>query len=232
MIRRAALLAAFAATSPLAAQVGEGIPPIAETAQRDIDFVPFGWKLYDKIQGDLNGDGLEDSVLVIQRNEPSLVIENPDGLGVESYDANPRTLLFILADPQGPMRLVGRDDTIIPDWDSPNLDNPLDSIDIGGGGKVTLWIRFWSSAGAWQMSNRQFHFRWDGRAMELVGYDYIEVDRSTLDYTETSINYLTGRRKDRTGNMDEETEEERWSNIDKASKPRLGSIGNAFEFHP
>lgn len=232
MIRRAVLAAALAATSPLAAQSERAVPPIAETALRDIDFVPFGWKLYDKAQGDLNGDGLEDSVLVIQRNEPSLVIENPDSLGAESYDANPRSLLFILSDPEGPMRLVGRDDTIIPDWDSPNLDNPLDSIDIGGGGKVTLWIRYWSSAGAWEMSNRLFHFRWDGEGMVLIGYDSIEVHRATLDFKEVSINYLTGRRKDVVGNMDQDKDEETWSEIDKSSKPVLGNIGNAFEFNP
>lgn len=232
MIRRAVLVAALAATPPLAAQSGEGVPPIAEKAQRDIDFVPPGWKLYDKVQGDLNGDGLEDSVLVIQRNEPSLLIENPDGFGVEAYDANPRSLLFILADPEGPMRLVGRDDAIIPDWDSPVIDNPFASIVIDERGKVTLGISFWASAGAWEMSNRQFHFRWDGRTMDLIGYDFMEVHRATLDFTQVSINYLTGRRQDVTGNMDAGTEEESWSKIDKAAKPRLGSIGNAYKFHP
>lgn len=232
MIRRAMLLLLAAMAMPAAAHAQDTSPKIAETAWRDIDFVPAGWKLFDKVEGDLNGDGREDSVLVIQRNDPALIIANPNGYGVENYDSNPRILLIALREADFQLRIVGRDDTIIPDWDNPNIDDPFDSIDIGGGGKVTLWIRYWASMGSWSMSNRQFHFRWDGEGMDLIGYDFIETHRATLDFTQTSINYLTGRRQDVEGNMDSGEDQESWSRIDKAAKPALGSIGNAFDFNP
>jgi len=230
MVRHAILpVLAMAAIAPLHAAG----PDIDETANRDIDFVPRGWKLYDKAEGDLNGDGVSDSVLVIQATEPDKVIDNPDGLGVERYDANQRILLFVLSDAESRFRLAGRDDLIIPDHASATIDDPYTDIDISEG-KATLHVNFWASAGTWYTSSHQFHFRWGGKAMQVIGYDRVEVHRGTGALREVSVNYLTGRRKDVVGSISDDTpsKEEIWSDIPPGSRPTIGSIGNAFDFLP
>lgn len=222
------LVLAAAAIAPLHAAG----PDIPETASRDIDFVPKGWKLYDKAEGDLNGDGTTDSVLVIQENDPNKVIDNPDGFGVDHYAANQRILLFVLSDADYSFRLAGRDDLVIPDRNSPTIDDPYSGLAIKDG-KATLFLRFWASAGSWYMSSHQFHFRWDGKAMQVIGYDGLEVHRASGVLKEVSVNYLTGRRKDVVGSISDDSEQEgTWSKVAPGSKPKVGSIGNGFDFLP
>ena len=132
----------------LAGPLNAETPEIPQQAHRDIDFVPWGWDLFDKVQGDLNGDGREDSILVIQANDPNKRIENPDGFGVDRYDENQRILLFILSGDDGFLRLAGRDDWVIPDHNSPTMDDPYAGIVINDD-KASLTIRFWANAGSW-----------------------------------------------------------------------------------
>ncbi len=87
------------------------------TSYRDIGFVPRGWRLFDKAEGDLDGDGRTDSVLIIQENDPAKMRSNPDRLGMDYHDANPRIVLVILQDNPGQYRLVAKGNAIIPDHD-------------------------------------------------------------------------------------------------------------------
>ena len=206
-------------------------PEISQSETRDIDFVPAGWKLYDKAEGDLNGDGVSDSVLVIQATDPERIIDNPDGFGVPRYDSNQRILLFVLSSPEGHLRLAGRDDAVIPDRDSPTIDDPYSDIEIKDG-KATLYLNFWASMGSYMTSWHQFHFRWDGAQMAVIGYDGGTVHRASGETRSASLNYLTNRRKDTTGMIDRDKTEDRWSSIPPGSAPRLGAIGNGFEFLP
>ena len=82
------------------------IAPVGETVFRPIDLVPWGWKLFDKIDGDLNSDGRDDTVLVIQRNDPALMMQN-ENLGVDRFDANPRVLVLAMRTDNG-YRVAGR----------------------------------------------------------------------------------------------------------------------------
>ena len=228
MIARS-LVAALAVAAAMPAYAVS--PEISETETRDIDFVPAGWKLYDKAEGDLNGDGVSDSVLVIQATDPELVIDNPDGFGVPRYDANQRILLFVISDPEGYLKLAGRDDLVIPDRSSPTIDDPYSDVEIKDG-KATLYLNFWASMGSYGTSWHQFHFRWDGAQMAVIGYDGGTVHRASGETRSVSLNYLSNRRKDSTGMIDKDETDDSWSAIPPGSAPEVGKIGDGFEFLP
>ncbi|QUL38102.1 hypothetical protein [Erythrobacter sp. JK5] len=221
------LLGCLALCAPVSLKAEE--TAIEPAANRAIDFVPFGWKLYDKVEGDLNGDGSADTALVIQKNDPQLMIENPDGLGSERYDANPRMLLVAMKTNDGRYRLVGRNGAIIPDHDSPTIEDPYEGMRIEQG-SLHLAIAFFASAGSWSMFNRQFQFRWNGEAMALIGFEANYVHRGSGEMRQASVNYLTGRRKDAAGSIADDQSDWHWSDIAPDNRPTLDSIGNGFEF--
>ncbi|MEO9462320.1 MAG: hypothetical protein ABJ242_06250 [Marinomonas sp.] len=199
------------------------------TSFRDIEFVPEGWKLYDKAIGDLDGDGRSDSVLIIQKNDPALVIRNKNGFGMDRYDSNPRKVLVILQDYPGQYKLVAKGDAIIPDHDSPTISDPFENVRIEKG-SLHLDIAFFANAGSWSMYNRRFQFRWDGKAMALIGFEMTYVHRASGEMNQTSVNYLSGKRKDSKGNIADSEENWKWSKVPKGTAHTLGSIGNGFEF--
>lgn len=232
----AGLLTAQGAATDAAAEPVKLPPPaanpfrIGKTAWRDINFVPPRWKLFEKMTGDLNGDGLTDSVLIVQKNDPAKMIENKRSLGMDYYDANPRVVLVLLQKNAGEYHLVAADTGIIPDHDSPTISDPYEDMRIDKG-TLHLHIVSFANAGGWSTSNRRFQFRWDGEAMALIGFDGVELKRNTGDIYQLSINYLTGKRKDAEGNIADDDETDwKWSDLPKGTAHALGSIGNAFEF--
>ncbi len=199
------------------------------TSFRDIEFVPDGWKLFDKSEGDLDGDGRTDSVLIIQKNDPSLVIENERSLGMDRYDSNPRAVLVILQDHLGQYKLVAKSDTIIPDHDSPTISDPFEQVRIDKG-SLHLGIAFFANAGSWSTSSRRFQFRWDGKAMALIGFEMSHVQRNTGEMRQSSVNYLSKRRRDSEGKISDSKANWKWSDIPKGTAHTLGSLGNGFAF--
>lgn len=229
------LLAGLASASGQAPDTPAIPPPtsnpfrIGKTSWRDIDFVPPRWKLFDKVTGDLDGNGLIDSVLIVQRNDPAKLMDNPKGLGMDYYDANPRTVLVLLQKNMGEYHLVAADAAIIPHHDSPTISDPYEYMRIDNG-SLHLRLAFFANAGSWSMFNRQFQFRWDGKEMALIGFDKNYVHRGSGEMRQTSINYLSKRRKDAEGSISDDETKWRWSDVPKDTAHSLGSIGNGFEF--
>ena len=206
-------------------------PELLTDGIKPIDFVPRGWKLYDKVDGDLNSDGVADSVLVVQRNEPAGEIENPDDLGYDRFNCNPRMLLIVLSVPEGRYRLGASDGDIIPDWGAPTYDDPYREVTVKDG-SVVLELGFWANAGSWLMFNRVFRFRWNGREMPLIGYDATLTHRASGEMKQVSVNYLTGKRQDAEGSISDETTNWVWSDMPKRPSPILGKIGDGYMFEP
>ncbi len=90
----------LAAAAPLAAQ-SEGTtfraPSIAETAEAPAGFVPAGWRLLGSAEGDLNGDGRPDLVVVAAHDEEQ---SEPN----ETTWQEPRLLVLALRDAGGKLR--------------------------------------------------------------------------------------------------------------------------------
>ncbi|MGB3739892.1 MAG: hypothetical protein WA948_11150 [Pontixanthobacter sp.] len=223
------LLMSFVMTVANADYVAEAAVDDPVERIRPIDFVPWGWKLFDKSDGDLNGDGRTDTAIVIQKNDPRAVISNPSGSSVFRYDANPRVLLVVLQDHGGRYRRVAFSERIIPDHDSSSIGDPYGEMRIEAEA-LHLDLRFFANRGSWESSNREFQFRWDGEAMALIGFDIRNIRRNTGELRATSIDYRTGRRKHAQGSIQDDELQWRWTELPRVTPPTLNAIGDGFAF--
>ncbi len=66
--------------------------------------------------------------------------------------------------------------------------------------------------------------------MALIGFEYSHVRRNTGEMHQTSVNYLTGRRKDAKGSIEDDETNWIWSEVPKGPQTTLSTIGNGFEF--
>lgn len=160
-----------------------------------------GWEIAREAQGDLDGDGRAEAVLVLRRDDPQLVKEN-DGLGAPRLDLNPRALLVLENEGEG-WRQLARSDTLVPpagSVEAPCLADPLEdgAVTIGNG-VLSVLFNYWLSCGSYGVTIREYKFRLQEGRFRLIGFDRLEFSRATGRGDEVSTNYLTGRRKSVTG---------------------------------
>jgi hypothetical protein len=205
-------------------------PRLPNTASSPQGFIPTGWKLERRINTDLNADGRADVVLVLHQNDPANVIRNPNGFGAQVLNSNPRLLAVIFAQRDG-YRLVTQNNALIPRWDSPTMDDPF--ADLSSQNRVfKVKIGFWASAGTWFTSTSSFVFRWQNGCVRLIGFDGLELQRNSGEFTETSVNYLTARVKTITGYEGKETRQTTWSTLKQNRLVCLDRLGSGFAFNP
>jgi len=165
-------------------------------------WVPHGWKLIAHKWGDLNRDGVDDVVLVTEKIDSANFKKNPEPLGPEILNLNPRRLVILLKSSDGLQEILSRDD-LLPSPNEENMGCLADPIENGGGsiarGNLVIELQAWLSCGSYGVTNEKFIFRFDGARFRFVGYDHSEFSRSTGDQSEFSINYLTGKKKITTG---------------------------------
>ena len=99
-------------------------PQLPKSAKILNDFVPAGWEINRNIGGDLNADGVADTVLVLKGTDPKLKYEG------WSTDSNPRILAVLLKDKDG-FKLAAQNNSIIPIPPSPygeSIDSGTNSV--------------------------------------------------------------------------------------------------------
>lgn len=185
---------------------GENFPQKAKTVN---DFIPKGWKKILTTNGDLNKDKLEDTVIVIEKEDKKNIKKN-DGFGPEELNLNPRILLvlfkqkdetYILAskNDKGFIKSEGNDD-------NPALMDTLDDIIIKNN-VLKIVFNYFMSAGSWWTSTNVYIFRFQNNVFELIGYESNAYMRNTGEEEGTSINFSTNKAKITTGrNIFEEKE--------------------------
>ncbi len=159
-------------------------------------WIPSGWKFISTTTGDLNKDGIEDAVLVLEKMDTANLKPN-NALGVSILNVKPRRLLVLLKT-HGTYRKILNKDNLLPsenDEDSPCLEYPL--IEQGGisirSGKLAITLGAFLGCGSYGVNRRTFTFRLENTRLRLIGYDYSEFSRSSGAASEHSINYLTGK---------------------------------------
>jgi hypothetical protein len=173
-------------------------------------FLPESYFIYDRIGGDLNKDGLVDSVYVIKKIDPEYIVVNDFG---ETVDRNRRGIMVFFKHNNG-WELVVENLTC---FASENEDGgvyypPQLTVVIKKG---NLFIEYEHGRyGYWS-----YNFRLNNADFELIGFDATEHHGPTI-LSETSINYLT-KRKLTKENINAYTEEGRneifediWTDID------------------
>jgi len=196
------------------------------------DFVPKGWKLERKEEGDLNGDGRSDVVLVLHQDDPANIVHH-DGLGEDPLDTNPRILAVAFALPEGGYRLVVQNHALIPRHDEPTIEDMLEEGGVSVvRGTLQVNLHFFANAGSWEIGSTTYTFRWQGGRFELIGYDRSTAMRNSGDSEEISINFSTRKLKRTTGNMRDDVEKVRWETWASSRRWTLDEVGDGGAFDP
>lgn len=173
-------------------------PALAGNTTAFNPWIPKGWKLLTSATGDLNQDGIDDAVLVLEETNRKNLRKN-DNLGAPELNLNPRRLLVLFGKPDGYQKILSRD-RILPsehNAESTCLADPL--MESGGisitGGKLIIELGMWLSCGSWGVSQEKYTLRYENERFRLIGADYRDSTRNTGEASETSINFLTGKIK-------------------------------------
>jgi hypothetical protein len=181
--------------------------------------LPKGYVIFEKINGDLNKDGIEDCVLVIKGTDTSKVVTD-EYRG--KLDRNRRGII-VLFDKKDHYELAVKNYDC---FSSENEDGgvyfpPELTIEIKKG---NLFINYGHGRyGYWQ-----YTFRHQNSDFELIGYDE-SSDRGPVVDSKTSINFLT-KKKQRKVNTNENAEggdeafKETWKSINVKRLIKLSEI--------
>ena len=157
------------------------------------DFVPKHWSAIMKVDGDLNKDGLTDTALILEQ-------ENPENISVTEYNdtlnTNPRALLVLFKQENGTYKLAAKNDKgfIEPPKESSSLLDPLGEGDINiKNNTLRLRFQYFFSAGSWYITNVEYVFRYQNSHFELIGVETNSFHRATGEETIVSFNLSTNK---------------------------------------
>jgi len=206
--------------------------PTARAAYPE-DFAPPGWAVEREVRGELNGDSVEDVLLILRARDPANLIEH-DGMGASPWDTNPRMLVVGFGRAEGGFDRAVADHTLIPRPESPNLEDVLAEASAPEirNRAFRISLRAFASAGSWSMGTATFTFRWRDGAFRLIGFDDTWIHRGSGDVTERSVNYLTGRMSRAEGSIEDDVLTPVWSAAPAGPLLRLEDIGDGLAFDP
>ena len=208
---------------------GENFPQKAKTIN---DFIPKGWKKILTANGDLNNDKLEDTVIVIEKEDKENIKKN-DVLGPDYLNLNPRILLVLFKQKDGAYILAAKNDKGFiqskNDEENPVLMDTLNGINIKNN-ILRINFSYFLSAGSWEASEAIFTFRFQNNRFELIGFDNISFMRNSGEQEKFSINFSTNKIKTTTGgNMFDEKlnkPKEKWKNVNIKRKYTLDEMSD------
>jgi len=173
--------------------------------------IPENWKIISQVSGDLNKDGIEDLVLIIENTDVSNILKN-EGMGSPNLNTNPREILVFFKDEKNNYTLIEKNAMGFihseNDEESTCLADPLM---IDGGIKIwnnilIIHFNYWLSCGSWSVNDASYKFRFQNNSFELIGFDHFSFNRATTEETRTSINFSIKKKKETIGlNQSEES---------------------------
>ena len=190
--------------------------------QRITDFIPKGYKLFEKISGDLNKDGLEDCVLIIKATRKDGFERDYEG---KLIDRNRRGIIVLFSEEKGYKVAVKNYNC----FSSENEEGgvycaPYLSIDIRNS---KLFVHYAHGRyGYWEYC---FHYQ-DSDFM-LIGYESFGSQGPTA-LGKVSINFLTGVRydDDNVNKYDDDAEEKFVRKVIKLKKEPLKKLSEIDDF--
>ncbi|GGB78610.1 hypothetical protein GCM10007424_18450 [Flavobacterium suaedae] len=203
-------------------------------------FVPKGWKALTIVKGDLNADGLEDAVMVIEEDNPDNIIKNAtETPRAKELSLNSRQLLVLFKNESDEVyTLKVQNGVFIPAENSkefPCLEDPYhnDGVIIEDG-KFIINFYYFHNCGNWNVTNETYRFRFQENSLVLKEYDIINYHRASGFATEISVNLVTNKKYIITGNniydIDDDTAPvpvKTWSDIQLTEPITLQSLGEA-----
>ena len=184
-----------AETADSLAAVGQRVSRISKTKKKEdmrqydvadqkriTDFIPKGYKIFEKISGDLNKDGLDDCVLIIKATRKDGFVRNSFDKVV---DRNRRGIIILFTEKDG-YKLASKNYNC---FSSENEDGGVYfSPELGVIIKDSkLYLHYYHGRyGYWE-----YCFRYQNSDFMLIGYE-ASHDRGPVVLFKTSINFLTG----------------------------------------
>lgn len=157
----------------------------AEVINEPSDFIPEGYKIFEKIKGDLNKDGVEDLVLVIKGTDKKEFVTD-ENRGI--LDRNRRGILILFKTKNSYELAVKNYDCFSSENEDGGVYFPPDlmiSIEKGN-----LYINYGHGRyGYWE-----YTFRYKKSDFYLIGYDSSSHTGPIVD-KEISINFLTNKKR-------------------------------------
>ena len=150
--------------------------------QQITDFIPKGYKLFEKISGDLNKDGLDDCVLIIKATRKDGFERDYEG---KLIDRNRRGIIILFTEKEG-YKLASKNYNCFSseNEDGGNYFSPELGVIIKDS---KLYLHYYHGRyGYWE-----YCFRYQNSDFMLIGYE-ASHDRGPVVLFKTSINFLTG----------------------------------------
>jgi hypothetical protein len=161
------------------------IPAEADSVEK---FVPHGWRIEERLIGDLNGDSIPDYALTMVEDRPA---KDSDGFPTERQ----RALVILLQTAGGKLSRAAVADRLLICTRCGGtfyafVETPA-NVQIQKGVIVVE-----QTHGSREVTEMSFKFRYDAASGQfiLIGFDYVETDRLTAIVVSESTNYLTGVR--------------------------------------
>jgi hypothetical protein len=222
----------LAAAEPVVPAVS--YPALVKHAQSVEGFLPMEWRMELKQSGDLNGDGRDDVVLVLRALDERNIIDARGQGGPENFDTNPRILMVALANAAGGYDLALENHTLIARTTEPAAQDPLDPNGVQEGGveikKGTLRVTLGYFGG--NMGHLTYTFRFQGGRFALIGYDSVDVERSSGTIDQVSINYATRRMEHSVGHISDDTNKVIRTRLPSKPLLTMQQVGDGLEFRP
>ena len=202
--------------------------PLFATAQNEQALVPPGYEMVNYANGDLNKDGHNDVVTIIRSLNEENIIKLDDDY---SYNTNTPRLVIYFGNPDGTYKEWNHYDNLLPavedvvSWDY--------AMNITEKGALIITVTSFRSAGGWSNDTYSHTYRFQNGDFYLIGADASSMQRNTLDITEYSWNFLSGKKQIKTSKLEDESDKpakERWNNIGRKPLKKLGSI-DMFEYY-
>jgi hypothetical protein len=187
-----------------------------EQKQNPTDFLPKGFIVFERINGDLNNDGVEDVVLIVKGTDKNQIITD-EYRG--TLDRNRRGIIILFKKNNLYELALKNDDC----FSSENEDGgvyyaPELSIEIK---QSKLYVSYSHGRyGYWE-----YTFRYQLSGFELIGYDQSDIEK------ETSINFLSKRKLEKVNTNEnavggDEVFKETWKTIKTNKRINLAEIEN------
>lgn len=187
-------------------------PKLADTTTSINSFAPDGWVVLDNVLGDLNGDNINDAVIVLHRVDSVMIIEAQDSL--ITY---PRILLIAFRTKEGQFHKIVQSNKFIINRKriidlSFNTAAPYEGIYINNG-VLEISFQLFYLSGSWYITNGSYKFRYQDHQFKLIGADYLSFHRATHDSEEYSFNFLTKKYNVTKMIADEQTSPTEWHKL-------------------
>lgn len=180
-------------------------PKIGGSKSSMKEFIPAGWSLKDSAKGDLNGDFRNDFVFVLQYNDSVKVLKNDLIAGSVIVITQPRILLIGFKYPETNLYYIKeQSNTFILNADNPSMEDPYQSVEITKG-VIYISFQLFYNFGSYSLTNTTYKFRFQNDEFALIGVDNYSISRSTLDFEESSYNFLSKKWSLKRGNEENNT---------------------------